>query len=167
MQEPINEKISLLIDGDLESDKALTLLKAVQADDVLKSKLQRYQLMSQVLKNEDCLLLDRKFTDKIHQQIRQEPTYLIPSKTSKINWQKAGLAVAASVTLAVVCVVNQIDRSSNAYSEPQMALIAPQPIQADAAFVHFDEYLQAHDNDVYVNNVRVHPYAHIVGYQQE
>lgn len=167
MQEPLNKKISLLIDDELESQPALSLLKAIQSDESLKNKLLRYQLMSQVLKNEECLLMDSEFVDKIHQEIRNEPSYFIPARSSKFNWQKTGLAVAASVALAVVWMVNRMDRQSHGYPEPAIAFTASPPIQADAALVHFDDYLQAHDNDVYVNNVRAQPYARVVGYQQD
>lgn len=168
MQEQLNEKISLLIDDELDSQQALSLLGAIQDDESLKTKLQRYQLISQVLKNEESYLLDSEFAGKIHQQIRKEPTYFIPSKNSKINWQKTGLAVAASVALAVVWIVNKIDRQSNAYPEPQIALMTPAPIQADALIAHFGDYLQAHDNDVYIDNTaRVQPYSRVVGYRQE
>jgi sigma-E factor negative regulatory protein RseA len=168
MQEPLNEKISLLIDDELDSQQALSLLGTIRDDEALKSKLQRYQLLSQVLKNEECYLLDSEFAEKIHRQIRNEPIYFMPAKKTKRNWQKTGLAVAASVALAVVWVVNKIDKQSNPYQEPQIALTVPQPIQAGAMEARFGDYLQAHDNDVYVNNaVRVQPYARVVGYQQE
>ena len=168
MQEPLNEKISLLIDDELDSQQALSLLRTIQDDEALKSKLQRYQLLSQVLKNEECYLLDSEFADRIHQQIRSEAIYFIPAKKTRINWQKTGLAVAASVALTVVWVVNKLDKQSNPYQEPQIALVVPQPIQAGVMDARFSDYLQAHDNDVYVNNTgRVQPYARVVGYQQE
>lgn len=166
MQEQLNEKISLLIDDELDSEQALSLLRTIQDDDALKAKLQRYQLVSQVLKNEECYVLDSDFADKIHQQIRREPIFFMPRKKAGINWQKTGLAMAASIVLAVVWVVNKIDKQSNAY--PEVAVVAPQQIQPDTMNGRFDDYLQAHDNDVYVNNAgRVQPYARVVGYQQE
>jgi sigma-E factor negative regulatory protein RseA len=168
MQEPLNEKISLLIDDELDSEQALSLLRTVQDDDELKAKLQRYQLVSQVLKNEECYILDSEFADKIHRQIREEPIYFIPRKKVRIDWQKAGLAVAASIALAVVWGVNKVDKQMNPYREPEVALAVPQQIQPDEMNDRFNDYLQAHDNAVYVNNApRVQPYARVVGFQQE
>lgn len=168
MQEPLNEKISLLIDDELESEQALSLLKAMQNNDDLKARLQRYQLVSQVLKNEECYVLDSNFADKIHQQIRSEPIYFIPNKQVRKNWQKTGLAIAASVVLAVVWLVSKYDKQSNQYSEPEMAMVVPQQIQPDEMNARFNDYLQAHDNGLYVNNAeRAQPYARVVGYQQE
>ncbi len=168
MQEQLDEKISLLIDDELDSKQALSLLGAIQEDELLKTKLLRYQLIRQVLKNEECYLSDSEFADKIHQQILKEPIFFIPAKRFRINWQKTGLAAAASVALAMVWIVNKIDKQSDTYSEPQIALAAPPPIQADAMVMHFDDYLQAHDNDVYISNtLRVQPYSRVVGYRQE
>jgi sigma-E factor negative regulatory protein RseA len=168
MQEPLNEKISLLIDDELDSEQALSLLKTVQDDDELKAKLQRYQLVSQVLKNEECYILDSEFADKIHRQVREEPIYFMPRKKVGIDWQKAGLAVAASIALAVVWGVNKVDKQMNPYKEPEVALAVPQQSQPDEMNDRFNDYLQAHDNAVYVNSApRVQPYARVVGFQQE
>lgn len=120
MQEQVDEKISLLIDNELESAKALSFLRQIRQDQALKDQLQRYQLVSQVFKNEKCFVLDKSFADKIHQQIRNEPVYFIPDKKAGINWQKTGLALAASIALAVVWVVNKIENQSNFY--PVLAL---------------------------------------------
>ena len=64
MQEQVNEKISLLIDDELQSNKALYLLQIMRKDEELKQCLQRYQLISQVLKHDSCAILDRNFTKK-------------------------------------------------------------------------------------------------------
>lgn len=168
MQEPLNEKISLLIDDELDSEQALSLLTAMQDSDELKAKLQRYQLVSQVLKNEECYVLDNDFADRIHQQIRKEPIYFIPNNKARINWQKTGMAIAASVLLAVVWLVNKHDKQTNQYAEPEMAWVEPQQVPLDEINPRLNDYLQAHDNGLYVNNLeRSQPYARVVGYQQE
>ena len=116
MQEQVNEKISLFIDDELDSEHALSLLRTIQEDEELKDKLQRYHLVSQVLKNDTCYLLDSSFADNIHLQIRKEPIYFFPVKKAGVNWRKTGLAVAASIALAVVWFVNRIDKQTNQYS---------------------------------------------------
>ena len=170
MQEQTNEKISLFIDDELDSQKALLLLKKIKQDEALQGVLQRYQLMSLVLKNEESSLLDRRFAENIQQQIRSEPSYLLPRKKPEINWQKTGFAIAASIVLAVVWLVNKIDnRSNSAPPQPEIAFIAPQSIQSGVMNARFNDYLQAHENEVYINNVERGPAfnARLVGYQQE
>ncbi len=171
MQEQTNEKISLFIDDELDSEKALLLLKKIKQDAALQSVLQRYQLMSLVLRNEESsLLVDRGFAEKIQQQISHEPSYLLRRKKPEINWQKTGFAIAASIVLAVVWLVNKIDnRSNSAYPQPEMAFIAPQTMQTGVMNARFNDYLQAHENEVYINNIERGQAvnARLVGYQQE
>lgn len=165
---PQNEKISLLIDDELNSEQALALLETLQGNAELKGKLQRYQLISQVLKNESCCLPDSQFSDKIHQRIRQEPIHFLPARNKSKRWHKIGLAMAASLALAVVWLVNKIDKSSYTYVQPQMAYALPrQPASASSANTRLVEYLQAHDNAAYTNNAPAQPFARVVGYQQE
>lgn len=168
MQEELNEKISLLIDDELGSSQALSLLRKIRQDDVLKNKLQRYQMMSQVLKNQNSQIIDSGFADNIHRKISGEPAYLQPVKKPRLNWRTAGFAVAASLVLAVVWLANRIDKQIYQYPQQEFALVMPQPLQAGALNPRFNDYLQAHDNAVYINNVApVQPYARVVGYQQE
>lgn len=170
MQEQTNEKISLFIDDELDSQKALLLLQKISKDEDLKAMLQRYQLMSLVLKNEESCLLDSSFAENIQQQISREPSYLLRRKKPDINWQRTGLAIAASIVLAVVWLVHEIDnRSNSSYSQPEIAYISPQPMQAGVMNARFNDYLQAHENEVYINNIERGPAvnAHLVGYQQE
>jgi sigma-E factor negative regulatory protein RseA len=169
MQEQLNEKISLLVDDELACDQAMSILKTMTTEPNLKSKLQRYQLISQVLKNEPCYILDSHFADKIHQQIRHEPIFFLPAQKSKTKWRKTGLAVAASILLAVVWIVGKLNKPETLSREPQMAS-APVPahLPANAVNPRFKDYLQAHDNLGYINNAPgVQPYARVVGYQQE
>jgi sigma-E factor negative regulatory protein RseA len=169
MEEPMNEKLSLLIDDELPSYKALDLLRAVGKDEALQQRLQRYHLISQVLKNEDCYLVHKQFAAKIHQQISGEPYFLIPPKRAAKNWQKIGLAIAASITLAVVWLAYNYDAQKYSYppSAP-MAMNQQAPVELEPLNARFNDYLQAHDNDVYSNHVpRVQPYARVVGYQQQ
>ena len=168
MQEELNEKISLLIDDELGSSQALSLLRRIRQDEALKNKLQRYQLVSQVLKNQNSQIIDSGFAENIHRKIRNEPAYLLPVKKPGLNRRTAAFAVAASLLLAVAWLTNRIDKQTYRYPQQEFALVMPQPLQAGALNPRFNDYLQAHDNAVYINNVApVQPYARVVGYQQE
>lgn len=165
MTQPLNEKISQLIDNELESAEALQLLKTLRHDNELSEKLRRYQLVSEALQHDGYLPLRRDFADSIHQQIQQEVTYFLPKKKAVINWRKAALAIAASVTLAVVWFSSSQHRQ---VPDGGVQMAAQPPLSADQMQARFKDYLQAHDNSLYVNTApRAQPYARVVGYQQE
>lgn len=172
MQE-INQKISLLIDDELDSRQAQRLLQEIQHDPELQATLQRYQLLGQALKYKQCQVLDKQFAAKIHQQISQEPSYLLPSakpvtvvKPNRFSVQKAGLALAASILLAIMWLT-----SNQAYQQaplPSLVFMAPQQDVPAGMSPRLNEYLQAHDNTLYSSQTgRVQPYARVVGFHQE
>ncbi|ATG90326.1 sigma-E factor negative regulatory protein [Methylomonas koyamae] len=168
MQEQINQKLSQFIDDELDAAQSLELLAAIREDDALQEKLRRYQIASQILKSNEYSAVNRDFADKIHQQLRQEPIYFMPRpKTNPVNWQKAGLAVAASIVLAVVWLASKVEpRQSNPFNS--VGVVAHSGTSADYMHARFKDYLQAHDNTLYVNTVQAaQPYARVVGYPQE
>jgi sigma-E factor negative regulatory protein RseA len=170
MQEQSNEKISLFIDDELESQKALQLLQKISKDEDLQGVLQRYQLMSHVLKNEESYLLDKNFADNIQAKISREPNYLLRRQKPEFNWQRMGLAIAASIVLAVVWLAQKIDdRAHSGEPQQEIAFIAPQTIQPGVVNARFNDYLQAHENEVYINNIQRGQAVNtrLVGYQQE
>ncbi len=164
MQEQQIEKLSLLLDDELDSAQAYALLKTVRQDAELQAKLQRYALISQALKNENYSVASRDFADKIHQQLEKEPIYFLPRRKPVENLKKAGVAVAASLVLAVLWL------SANRLYQPydELNTIAQHSVEAEQMNTRFKEYLQAHDNVWYVsNNVGVQPYAHVASFQQK
>lgn len=167
MQVQNNKKLSLLVDDELDNSQALSLLKAVQRNPELQAKLRRYSLISQAMKTEQCSVASLDFSAKIHQQLKQEPIYFLPrNKTNKI-YQKAALAVAASVVFAVVWVsAGKWQKQNNPFAN--INNIAQASVPADQMNSRFKEYLQAHDNVWYVNNnAGVQSYARLASYQQK
>lgn len=168
MQEQLNEKLSQLIDDELDSQQALSLLQTLQNDGLLKDKLRRYQIASQVMKTGEYSHVTSDFVDKIHEQIRQEPTYFLPQKKSAVNWQKAALAIAASVALAVVWVSSKVDKQMHNPLGSVEMMAQGKDVSAEEMHARFKDYLEAHDNAMYVNSVQAgQPYARVVGYRQE
>jgi len=167
MQEQHKEKLSLLLDDQLDSAQALALLKAVRQDAALQAKLQRYSLISQAFKSEQCSVARLDFADKVRQQLDREPIYFLPHRKATGQLKKAGLAVAASVALAVVWIsTHQFEKLPGAYAG--VNTVAQRSVEAEQMNARFKEYLQAHDNVWYVsNNVGVQSYAHVASYQQK
>jgi sigma-E factor negative regulatory protein RseA len=165
MQDKLNEKLSLLLDDELDSQQALALISKLKTDADLHAKFQRYQLISHAIKKQDAYPLDESFGDKIQQRLRSEPTYLLPVKARVSQRQKALYAIAASLLLAVVWLFSTQQQQANDLY--QVAAIEPQPtqIQIDSGL---NDYLQAHDNSVYVSHRNTpQAYTRVVGYQQE
>lgn len=168
MQDQLNEKLSQFLDDELDSEQALALLKSVRGDELLKDKLRRYQIVSQVLKSNEYSPVPRDFADKIHERIRQEPVYFLPQKKAGFNWRKVAFAVAASLALAVVWLSAKVDRQQrNPFGSVE--IVASGQMPPNVLNARFNEYLQAHDNGLYVNNnlQRTQPYARVVGYSQD
>lgn len=174
MQEKPNEKISLLVDHELDKGQALALLRQVQGDPALQAKLRRYQMFSQALKHESCCPAENRLRESLREKLLQEPSYLLPARKPQSRtgngWRTAGLALAASFLLAMVWVAGKLEKSPLANAQMQFALGFPaaQPLKTAPVNDRFSDLLQAHDNSVYVNHVgNVQPYARVVGFQQE
>lgn len=192
MQEDMNEKISRLIDGDLDHAETLDLLKKIQTDESLRLKLWRYQTISHTLKSDVYCHASSDFSRKVFQDIQQEPSHFLPqisqSKTfpqTPKSQQQSGrmwLAVAASTLAAAVLVAQAIRneqatgniQSINAMTSPQLALPASYPSSTTSKparrplNAQFNEYLQAHNSSVYINGeAEFQPYARVASFGRE
>jgi sigma-E factor negative regulatory protein RseA len=83
MQAQQNEKLSLLVDDELDAVQELSLLKTVKQDLELQAKLRRYALISQAMKTEQCSVASPDFAAKIHQQLKQEPIYFFTTQEKR------------------------------------------------------------------------------------
>jgi sigma-E factor negative regulatory protein RseA len=188
MQEEVNQKISQLIDAELGYNESVDLLKKIRSDESLKHKMSRYQAISLALKTEQFYQVKPAFSDKIFQQIQQEPTYFLPQKlSSSKQHNRTRLFAAAASTIAVAVLVGQNLRNNPVSSSPPASVSATfsqqsipdnnnalvqkekitqpkgQPLNAQ-----FNDYLQAHNNSVYTNGeANFHPYAKVAAYGRD
>lgn len=160
-----DEKLSLLIDDQLDSAQSLSLLKSLRDDPTLQAKYQRYAMISQALKGEQCSVASLDFADKIRQQLQEEPVYFLPQKKAVGSVAKTSLAVAASMMLAVIGFsVGKYQTQFQSYIGA--STVAQRSVQVEPVNAKFQEYLQAHDNTWYVNqNAGVKSYARLASYQ--
>lgn len=165
MQEQQLEKLSLLVDDQLDNARAVAMLKSMQQDQELQAKLRRYALISQALKGDQGSVAGLDFAEKVKQQLKSEPVYFLPRKKSDDHVKRTSLAVAASVVLAVVgFYAGKMQNPSQPFAEVTAA--AQRQAPAEQMNAQFKEYLQAHDNVWYVNNnVGVKSYARLASYQ--
>lgn len=178
MQDDLKQKISQLMDNDLDRHEALNLLKKIRSSPDLTEKLIRYETISHALKTECFLLPDPEFSAKISQQIQQEPSYLLPGTRAFMRNRKM-LATAASV--AVVAVIAGLSTSHHPVEEVKTVSAFASPVMATAnpgAAAHLNErypvnkqindYLQAHNSSVYINGqANFQPYTRVTAYSQK
>ena len=139
-RERMDESLSSLMDGEAGDLELQRLLKAASTDSALRATWSRYQLVSAVIRQQQVdavpslTLADRIFAELdmgVNQQAGVAP---VPARHVRSVW--AGLAVAASVALAVVVGVQWqqqhagdrlIAQSSPAVAAPmaEVAAVAP------------------------------------------
>jgi negative regulator of sigma E activity len=134
MNTDINQKISSFLDGELQSSEEEAILIKMRKDSELANRLNHYQMVSQVLKNDTCIRIDDNFLNKIKDVVDEEPHYLLPkNKVSYLPtglWRKTSLAIAASTIFAVVLVSQKVGVE---VSQPaNAAVIAQKSVQPDS-----------------------------------
>lgn len=177
MHEDSTQKISQLLDSELDRNEALVLLKKIQSSPELKTKLNRYEAIRQVLKTDVFLMPDPDFSARISEKIRQEPTYLLPqSKDAKIS--RKILATAASIALVAMIAglkINNPSEEIKTASAIQTSLAPPKPageanyrIEQSSINKQINDYLQAHNSSVYINGqANFQPYTRVTAYNQK
>ena len=184
MNNEINQKIIQFLDDDLDPTELETLLHKVKKQPELKNKMSRYQLTSQAIKADTVIMADSSFSEKVHQQLKQEPHHFLPKKKvinkSHSFWQKTSLAVAASVACVAVIMSQQgtlqnteqptqmvLAQKKQVEQRPVQTLIAPQQVQF-SQHERFKAYLQAHNDDLYTHgSLNTQSLAQVVSYGQE
>ncbi|MDD1614129.1 MAG: sigma-E factor negative regulatory protein [Methylococcaceae bacterium] len=177
MPEDLNQKISQFLDNELDHADALNLLKKMQLQSELQDKLNRYQAISHAMKTDGFLLTKADFSTKIHQQIQQEPVYLLPQHKSFKRSHKQ-IAVAASIVIVAVIAgrsVNNPDQHSMAASTLQVAQHqlpeqSVNPVEATQYPLNkrINDYLQAHNSSVYTNGeANFQPFARVTAYSNK
>ena len=99
----MTEKLSALLDGDLDDQMSAVTLDAIRRDEALQRKWQTYCLVGDALRGESEGSLD--FTQKVMAGLDQEPTVLSPARIAPVNrtWVQSMMPIAASV-MGVVAV---------------------------------------------------------------
>jgi sigma-E factor negative regulatory protein RseA len=164
MQNDIDQRISQLIDDELNNTETLELLKKIKHDDTLRKRMFRYQAVSQSIKSGKFILIKSDFIESISHKIQQEPAYLLPPKKSSTSKLKT-YATAASI-LAVAVFAGQVflqNQSANENKNLSVAAITTQnnpsePNRLKSASeknkplnAEFNAYLQAHNSSFYTN----------------
>lgn len=112
----LDEKLSALMDGELEGSEADQVLARIEHDGEARQAWERMSLIGAAIRREDALQMHAGFAAGVMAQLndrdhRQEPrtperSNVVPLKR-RWNRSLAGLAVAASVAAAAVLLVEQ------------------------------------------------------------
>ena len=190
------ERLSALVDGELNGAEYGQALDAINLSPELRQRWMRYHTASDALKNSlPAALLKPDFSSRVMQAIDAEPTILAPRNiTRKINplvKQVAGLAIAASVTAVAVLGVQTWRLEPVAEPIATVVQVTPpvadliRPVVAttttastntmtvDADSSALPPHVQSQINQYLLNHQnslaaqRMLPYARIVGYAAE
>jgi len=175
MNKEMNQKISRFLDGELSLQELDQVLLEIKQQPELKNTLQRYQVMSHILKNDDITIADNSFLAKVQQNVEQEPHYFLPKQATKAKypriWKQVPLAIAASVAIVAV-VFSQISNFQSPVSPEVIAQATVTESQArirnELQHERLKAYLKAHSDDLYADGaVNFRSYAHVVSYGRD
>lgn len=156
MNEDQSEKISALLDEELDLNGALTTLSGLRQDRELASKLHRYGAVSQYLKTGSTFIPDQGFVGRVSHSLESEPVVLAPRVIRhQIREKAATFALAASIAMLAVLV----GRSVNVYS-PMKASEMLASVDLDTPVVKasmepdFRDYLTMHNESTYLSGAQ-------------
>jgi len=151
------EKISQLMDGDLDAYEADALLKRLKSDASLRESWQVYHLVGDALRQEHGLT--GRIAARVSERLEQEPTVMGPRFTASRRVVRyamsaaagaAGLAVVAWLALGglpVNVTSQQLAGTPDAAAVAQQAMVESVTAQSTALAAEtdaVDEYLLAH-----------------------
>ncbi|HYL17510.1 MAG TPA: sigma-E factor negative regulatory protein [Burkholderiales bacterium] len=147
------EKISQLMDGELEGRECDLQLKRLKEDAALAQSWAAYHLIRDVLRDEACMNMD--LARRVHERLEKEPTVIAPHTRLVARVVRYTLPMAA--TVAGVAVVGWLALSFRPQIEsvgfmtaqaPQAAIQAPPPKPVERTVLsangQMNDYLLAH-----------------------
>lgn len=126
-----DERLSTLLDGELDHTERSSALDTLIKDDALRQRWERYHLISDAMKRNLPRAIDNQLASRVMDALQDEPTVLAPPKRtgSSLGQRMAGLAVAASVAaVAVLGVQFMYQEDNQGAAQQQMAKV---PVRKD------------------------------------
>ncbi len=123
MINPSDERISALVDGELDEREHQVSVDKLLAHSENRKAWGRYHLIGDTLKRSLPKGMDHDFSSRVMAALDNEPTVLAPPAPAKSSWGQrvAGLAVAASVTAVAILGVQFMYQQDGQTLTPQMA----------------------------------------------
>jgi sigma-E factor negative regulatory protein RseA len=121
------DKISALMDGELDEQETRRLLVRLRERDDLREDWDTFHVIGDALRGERSLSVG--FGRRVSDRLMQEPTILAPQRGLARRIATYGLSAAAS--LAAVALVGWVAISTNSFVSPQPEIAsAPSPVAA-------------------------------------
>jgi len=138
----MREKISALMDGELDGQQAGRTINAITEEEDLKQVWDAYHLIGDAMRANSHVAVNVR--QQVAEQLAGEPTVLAPRRwLAPVRTRRAGaVALAASVSFAAVVGWQQLSHGNGAapLADHAVPVAAIQPAQQD----HDDLYLTAH-----------------------
>ena len=156
----MNESISALMDDELEEPQSKAILKNLQHDGALQQIWHEYHLIGDAFRADASLAVDVR--EQVSEKLQGEPIVFSPrpwfAPKARQRWA-AGVAVAASVTLAITAGWPLLKQQTGQPGAIQATAVQPAAGNKVAVVPVQDsdsQYLQAHqDMSIDPNVVRV------------
>ncbi|MGZ8216040.1 RseA family anti-sigma factor [Methylomagnum sp.] len=151
----LKEKLSLLLDDELDSQESLRLFERVEKDSAVRAQWNRYSRISAAMRSGQILMADDGFADRLNAALADEPTILAPTALPRKRQTRERLvttALAASLALVAVLVAKSFNEYSPVNGSNFLAmadLMGPSSTQATMA-PEFQDYLVAHYGTAYL-----------------
>lgn len=174
MHEMVKEKISALVDGELDGIEAVRLLDRMSGERPLQAIWESYHLIGDALRNDLAPSGDVDLVQRLHRSLEKEPVPLRPARRMPAAAKPiAGFALAASVAVVAVLGVQRFtgDPSADGAAAGMVADLGA-PAAGPMRRTPEQAALEARINGYLVNHSeragnRMHgmlPYVRIVGY---
>jgi sigma-E factor negative regulatory protein RseA len=156
----MTEKISALMDGELDSDDAADILAGLKKTDELREQWVAYHLVSDALSQPEVMRID--VSSRVRARLAAEPTVLAP-QVSRGTARHKPVAFAAAASIAAMAVAGwmslhttppaDLSRANLAnnrtvpvtsLSEPPVTSVAATPHTPASAPPRMNDYLMAH-----------------------
>ena len=137
MNKDPNEIVSVVMDGDLSTVQHADHIHEIMHNDELRQKWHRYHLIRDVLQGHLVQDVDSELSTRITRALEDEPAILSPwvSKKSRFLKPVAGLAIAASVTAAVLLGVQVNNKQTVPDTTPAFASNTTPQVSQPVQFV--------------------------------
>jgi sigma-E factor negative regulatory protein RseA len=169
LEETLAEKLSLLLDGELDKEESLKLLDLIETDAEAGKRWRRYCLIREALRSTGGLLPDGRFVERVGVALADEPTILAPPKHKiRIREKAVTAALAASLAMVAVLVGKSLTDyvppgSSNLLAQVQLGPNSTELVPVDP---DFQDYLVLHNETAYLAGAQgMLPYVRLVSSQ--
>jgi sigma-E factor negative regulatory protein RseA len=140
------DRISALMDGELEPQEARRLLVGLKSDPELKIRWDEFHLVRDALHAEP--LLSSRFSEGLSQRLAAEPTILAPQRRILTSRRAATYAMSAAASACAVAFVAWV--AVGGQDSPEATPIAakepaPEPLRSVPSDGRMSEYLLAHE----------------------